>query len=69
MYFTSRRKYANQAPDGGSATSDVYVATRSSLAVKLGDVRIVPELSSTANDAVAWLTPDECRIYVASKPK
>jgi hypothetical protein len=49
-----------------TALNDVYVAHRTSLDGHFGDPRVVPELTSAAEDYPTWISPDGCRIYLTS---
>lgn len=57
--------FAADTPSGLGAL-DIWVATRASRTDPFGPPRPVPELSSTASDQPAWLSPDGCRLYFAS---
>jgi Tol biopolymer transport system component len=57
--------FAADQPSGLGAL-DVWVATRSSRVDAFGAPHPVPEVSSTASDQPVWLSPDGCRLFVAS---
>ena len=50
----------------GLGALDIWVATRPSRVEVFGAPRPLPELSSTASDQPVWVSPDGCRLYLAS---
>lgn len=57
--------FGSQRP-GGLGDSDVWVAKRASLQASFGAPTHVPGLSSAGADFPSWVSPDGCRIYLAS---
>jgi hypothetical protein len=61
IYWSSTRT------DGGAkGGTDIWSATRPSLAGTFGTPALVPELSSPDNESPSWLAPDGCTIYLQS---
>lgn len=48
---------------GGKGLTDIYTAKRSSTTSAFTDVKNVAELSSSADERPAWVSPDGCRLY------
>lgn len=51
---------------GGIGKADIWVATRTSPGAALGAPVPVGKLSSSSDDLPAWLSPDQCRLYLTS---
>lgn len=61
IYWSSVRS------DGGAqGGTDIWTATRSSLANAFGTPTRVPELSTTSNESPSWVSPDNCTMYLQS---
>ncbi len=61
LYWSSTRT------DGGAlGGTDIWAATRLSTAGSFGTPVRVPELSSSSNESVSWISPDSCTIYLQS---
>jgi len=59
MYFASNRA-------GGQGGFDVWMTTRASTSVPFDAPRVVPEVSSTSDENVDWISSDRCRLYFSS---
>jgi hypothetical protein len=59
LYFGSRR-------DGGVGDVDIWIARRQSRNGKFTFITSVPSASSTAAEAPAWLSADNCRLYLTT---
>jgi hypothetical protein len=60
LYFASQR----DADGGTKVDSDIWVATRPSRSEPFGPPRPVTELNTSAGESPAWISPDECEIYL-----
>jgi len=58
--------YLSSNRPGGKSGLDIWTAHRSTTSDGFPAPRLVPELNSSANDYVGWLSPDNCRMYFAS---
>jgi Tol biopolymer transport system component len=59
IYFRSDRP----ASIGGY---NIYVATRTDVADAFGNVQLVPNVNTAADEGPSWISPDDCRLYVSS---
>lgn len=59
MYFRSNRA----AVIGGY---NIYVATRAATIDPFGNVQLVPNVNTAADDGASWISPDDCRLYISS---
>jgi Tol biopolymer transport system component len=59
VYFSSDRP-------GGAGMVDIWRSHRTSVQDGFPAPKVVPELSSSANEFPGWLSPDNCRIYLTS---
>lgn len=62
IYFTSNRADPSGDPDG-----DVWVAYRDKVTEPFGAPTPVTELVRQGPDVPTWLSPDDCRLYIATK--
>ena len=58
--------WASTRTDRNLGFADIWVATRTDPDGGFGGLHNVEELNSTADDFPAWLSPDECRLYLVS---
>jgi hypothetical protein len=63
LYFASDRE------NDASATYDVWVARRSSAAAGFGPATPLTTVNTPQYDVPAWLSPDDCRLYLISNAK
>lgn len=61
IYFSSLR-----TDSGAQGKADVWVAQRSSASGTFGPASDVSDVNSPATDLVGWISPDACRLYLAS---
>jgi len=61
IFFSSSR-----ADAGASGGNDIWTAQRSTSSDGFGTPRIVVELNSPSSDAVTWVSPDGCTVYIQS---
>src|SRR5689334_8245760 len=59
--------YWSSTRPGGQGGFDIWRSHRSTTADGWGTPVLVPELNSSATDLAAWLSPDSCRLYMASE--
>lgn len=59
IYFASVRA-------GGLGSWDVWVATRATKTGSFSDVKLVENVNSANQDIPTWISPDGCRLYLAS---
>lgn len=59
MYFRSSRP-------GGPGGTDIFVATRASLADPFGNIAVVPNVNDVTVDGPSYLSVDQCRLYFTS---
>jgi hypothetical protein len=48
---------------------DIYVSTRATAGATFGPATAVASVNSNYDDRPAWISPDECRMYIVSKTK
>jgi hypothetical protein len=61
IFFSSNRPAA-----GAAGGNDIWTARRSSVSDGFGAPQLVTELNSPNSDAVTWVSPDGCTVYVQS---
>lgn len=59
IYFSSNRP-------GGRGGFDIWTAHRSTISDGFSTPTLVSELNSNINEYAGWLSPDNCRLYLAS---
>lgn len=59
IYFRSDRAAAL----GGY---NIYRATRAAVGDAFGNVQLVPNVNTAADDGPSWISPDGCRLYISS---
>lgn len=64
LYFESLG--ADAASDASDAETDVHVARRSTLSDPFGPATKVPNVNGPGRDRPTWISPDDCRLYIAS---
>lgn len=58
--------YLSSNRTGGKGSYDIWTAHRSTTSDGFPAPTPVPELNSSTNDYVGWLSPDNCRLYISS---
>lgn len=61
VYWSSNRSDA-----GTQRGTDIWMATRPTPAGTFGAPALVPELNSTKNESLSWLSPDGCMVLLQS---
>lgn len=59
--------YLSSNRPGGKGSFDIWTAHRSTTSDGFPPPTPVPEINSSANDYVGWLSPDNCRLYFSSE--
>jgi len=58
--------FGTDATVAGLGGVNVWVATRASKGVDFGAPVLVPNVNTTSDEQPTWISPDDCRLYLAS---